>query len=276
MSFVAEPLADAVSRMNAKMPIAKALTSAEWADVLLALRERSFWTARFAKADLLQLMHDMLQDRIELETHTSDRGETMVSRDNFIGEMRDKLSASGYLPPAGKEGGLQDHTSTGRLGMIFDINTQQAQEFARFKAGSDEGALDAFPCQELYRAESRQVPRAWHTRWGNAGGAFYQGRMIAPKDSRVWYAISAFGTPFPPFDYQSGMDIRDISRREAESLGVIEAGQPVKRPDVGFNDSLEKSLEKYSPEIRASLMRDFGGRLVVENGMARMPGEVKP
>jgi hypothetical protein len=29
-------------------------------------------------------------------------------------------------------------------------------------------------------------------------------RMIARKDSPIWEALSRFGTPYPPFDFNSG------------------------------------------------------------------------
>lgn len=263
------PLATAVARMHQKTPVAKQLTSAEWSDVPLALRERAFWTARFTLADTLQAMHDHIGKRLDLTRVTTDRGNVYANRDNFIVEMRKHLEMQGYVPPPGKAGTLQDHSTTGRLGMIFDINTQQAQEFARFKAETPD-TLDAFPAQELFRAESRKEPRAWHARWTQAGGHLTQGRMIALKDSPVWQAISAFGTPWPPFDYQSGMDLRDISRPEAQRLGLIEPGQLVERPDVGFNDELKKSVERYEPGIVEQLLGDFGGRVRVEGGVAAL------
>ena len=273
------PLADAVARMNRKMPVAKVLTSDEWSQVPLALRERAFWSARFAQADALQVMHDAIGDRLALEKRESvgGRGAVTMSRDNFVAEMRDRLVAAGYLPPEGKAGTIMDMTSTGRLGLIFDINTQQAQEFARWKAGQAEGALDAFPAQELFRAEDREVPRNWVERWRAAGGRFFGGgRMIAAKDDPVWAEISAFGTPYPPFDFNSGMDVRDISRREAEDLGVIEPGAAVEPPDVGFNDNLQKSVARYSPGIRDAILQEFDGRAVVENSIMKWVGGGDP
>ncbi len=267
------PLEEAVGRMDRKMPIARALTSAEWADVPLALRERALWTANFAKADVLQVMHDAIGDRLKLEPRESvpGRGAVTMSRDNFITELRDRLEASGYVPPQGKRGTIQDLTSTGRLGLIFDMNTQAAQGYARWKSGQAEGALFAFPAQELFRSESRQVPRNWIVRWQAAGGQISDGgRLIAAKDDPIWTAISAFGTPWPPFDYNSGMDVRDISRGEAERLGVIAPGAEVKPPQVGFNANLEKSVEGYAPEIVEDALSDFGGGVQVQAGKARM------
>jgi hypothetical protein len=266
------PLTEAVGRMDRKMPIARALTSEEWAGVPLALRERAFWTARFAKADVLQVMHEAIGDRLKLERRESvpGRGEVTMSRDNFIAEMRDRLAAAGYVPPQGKAGTIQDLTSTGRLGLIFDMNTQMAQGYARWKSGQLEGALQAFPAQELYRAESRVVPRNWIERWRAAGGQVYNGgRLIAAKDDAIWTEISAFGTPWPPFDFNSGMDVRDVSRAEAERLGVIAAGRPVQPPAVEFNANLAKSVEGYAPEIRETVLRGFGDQVVVEAGVAR-------
>lgn len=260
------PLADAMARMDRRMPVARALSHREWEDVPLALRERAFWTANFAKMDVMQVMHDAIGDRLALEKRESvpGRGAVTMSRDNFIVELRDRLEAAGYVPPPGKAGTIQDMTSTGRLGLIFDVNTQQAQEFARWKAGQAEGALEAFPCQELFRAEDRKVPRNWLERWRGAGGQLYGGgRMIAAKDDPVWMEISAFGTPYPPFDFNSGMDIRDVSRREAETLGVIAPGAPVDLPEVGFNDNLRKSVANVDRGILADTLAKFG-RLVEE------------
>ena len=96
--------------------------------------------------------------------------------------------------------------------------------------------------------------------------------MIALKDAPVWQAISAFGTPWPPFDYQSGMDLRDISRPEAQRLGLIAPGQPITRPEIGFNDSLQKSVERYEPKIRNAILNDFDGRAVIEGAIMKWVG----
>jgi len=262
------PLAEAVARMNAKTPVARELTSAEWAQLPLAFRERSFWTARFAKADLLQLMHDKIQAALELESEDVEHGPRLVSRSSFVRDIRKALQDSGYIPEPGREGTLRDHTSRGRLGLIYAFNKREAQEFARWKAGQAEGALDAFPCQELYREEDRMVPRNWHARWSDRGGEFFGGRMIARKDSPIWSAISRFQTPFPPYDYSSGMGIRDISREEAISLGALKPDDQLEMPEVGFNDKVEASLARFSPEIRADLLASLGSQAEVDGDTA--------
>jgi hypothetical protein len=84
--------------------------------------------------------------------------------------------------------------------------------------------------------------------------------------------ISAFGTPFPPFDFNSGMEVRDISRQEAERLGVLAPGEGITPPVVGFNDALQKSVVRYSPGIRETILKDFEGRAVLEGEVLKWVG----
>jgi hypothetical protein len=69
--------------------------------------------------------------------------------------------------------------------------------------------------------ESREEPCNWKERWQQAGGKLCAGRMIARKDDPIWFSISRFDRPYPPFDCNSGMGVREIRRKEAEQLGVL-------------------------------------------------------
>jgi hypothetical protein len=66
--------------------------------------------------------------------------------------------------------------------------------------------------------------------------------MIARKDDPIWTKISAFGTPYPPFDYNSGMWVEEIDREEAEALGVIKPSTVVQPQDRGFNDDVSGAM----------------------------------
>ena len=65
--------------------------------------------------------------------------------------------------------------------------------------------------------------------------------MIALKTDPIWTKISRFGHPWPPFDFNSGMGVRDVSRADAIRLGVIQAADPPpKMPETKpMNDDLE-------------------------------------
>ncbi len=127
------------------------------------------------------------------------------------------------------------------------------------------GARLAFPAQELVRIEERDKPRDWRRRWVDAGGHLYGGRMIALKDDPVWTGISRFGTPYPPFDFNSGMGVDDVSYDDAVALGVIqpEYKPPEISPLKDFNDGLEASLKidrTDDPRLK-SLQTVFGDQI---------------
>lgn len=81
-----------------------------------------------------------------------------------------------------------------------------------------------------------------------AGGKLYDGRMIALRNDPIWRGISRFGSPVPPFDFNSGMGLEEVNRFEAEALGVE---LPEDDLDV---DGLEEALslaEEVTPKVIA-------------------------
>ena len=135
------------------------------------------------------------------------------------------------------------------------------------------GAFAAFPGQELIRVRERKEKRDWATRWKNAGGQFYNGRMIALRDDPIWERISVFGNPFPPFDWGSGMGVRAVSRRDSIALGVVtdnevrDKVQELKAENpVSMNENLAVSV---TPEEESELRQAFGDQIAIENGEAR-------
>lgn len=265
MSITGAPLKAAQGRMDGKVAVGSARTSQEWRDeVPLAMRERGFFSARLQSAHMAQGMLDMARKGTDLTTQATDRGDLVMSKSLFVRESRKMLHAAGYRPddPAW-EGTMLDHRTRQRLGLIYDHNVTQAREYARWQAGQDEGALDAYPAQELIREESREAPREWRKRWADAGGRDAGGRMIALKSDPVWARISRFQTPFPPFDFNSGMGVEDVSREDAEDLGLIGINDVAVRPDVGFNDALQASVSGLDPVVVDALVRSMDGLAVL-------------
>ena len=145
----------------------------------------------------------------------------------------------------------------GRLNLILDTQTRMAEGYGNWIEGQHPSVLDQWPAQEFYRAEDRKEPRDWPARWEEAGGEFYpgesdyaEGRMIALKDDPIWVEISAFGLPYAPFDYNSGMDLRDVDHDEAVSLGIIDDDYLPTPQDMPFNSGVEAAL--------GPLVRQFG------------------
>ena len=173
-----------------------------------------------------------------------------------------------YAPPEGAEGGLRDHRSKARLDLILTQNVRRARGYARRAVDMD--ILDDWPAQELVRVFQRKAPRDWRVRWAQAGGRLYGGRMIALKTDGIWAAISRFGTPYPPFDFGSGMGVRDISRREAIALGVIAPDYAPESDPVGdFNTEAEASVAGVEPGLLAQIAQAFGSAITIAQGIAR-------
>jgi hypothetical protein len=107
-----------------------------------------------------------------------------------------------------------------------------------------------------------------------AGGQIFGGRMIALKSDPIWESISAFGTPYPPFDFNSGMWVRDVDRGEAISLGLLDEGEAAQPVVENFNARLESSVKNLAPELVDSLKRSFGDKVAIEDGTIHWKEEV--
>lgn len=255
----------AAEKILKKALVGSSLNSREWNLVQAGLRDRAFFSSQVQSKRILQEARRMVADRA---------GGTL-SASEIRRDLREIISSTGYRPPEGKEGTLQDLYSKRRLDTIIRTNVEQARGYVRHLDGMKPGAFAAFPGQELIRVRERKAKRDWATRWKNAGGQFYNGRMIALRDDPIWERISVFGNPFPPFDWGSGMGVRAVSRRDCVALGVVtdnEVREKVqelkaeKNAAPGMNDKLAVSV---TPEEESDLRNTFGDQVAIENGEAR-------
>lgn len=259
-----------------KALVASNIDSRQWNSIQAGLRDRAFFSSRVAQANIL----DALQKR----TAEYSDGHTSISE--IRKRMRQDLETMHYTPEAGTEGTIKDLYSKARLDVIIKQNVATARGFIRWAEGNEPGAYAAFPAQEFKRVHPRKHGRPdWPERWAKAGGKFYGGRMIALKDDPVWTNLSIFGTPYPPFDWGSGMGVRDIDRKTAIELKLIDdAGirEKVKKleekRDRGETPSMNGNLQATIPddnnEVRAMLVKDFGDLVRFENGTIQWRPEV--
>lgn len=277
------PLQDAVAQLSGRTPLGSTLSSAEWALVPAEIRLRSMFSSRIECERILAEAQARLQQRLLLERSTLPDGGVGVTMDRrrFIDEMRGVLVQVGYQPHPKKVGTLQDLTSTGRLGLIWQMNLDQAQGFAQWKAGMSEVALLMWPAMELVRLENRRERRPWPEQWVAAGGTFHgapgadypgaRGRMIALKTDPVWMAVNRFGVPWKPFDWGSGMGTRNISRREALALGLIQESDAPQTPQrLPYNKAAEASLVGISPARRRAIEDSMLGDVEIEGDIIRL------
>jgi hypothetical protein len=263
---------EALKKFAAKVIVTGDLTSADWlADVPAALRDRALFSARVTNAQLLQGLRSGVESLLQA---TTDPATARL-------EMQRLLQSIGYQPDAKDRGTIKDLSSDARINLQLGHNSQSAQGYGQWSQGQDPGAVDAFPAQELFRLESREEPRDWPTRWnaargelGNATSAA-DGRvaMVALKSDPIWERISAFGVPWPPFDFNSRMWVRDVGRREAEELGVIQPGQRAVSGVERFNRDLQASGRDLDGATLASLKASFGDQIRIEGDAVVWQGQ---
>jgi hypothetical protein len=263
------PFAEALQSRTVKSLMPTAASAAEIAALDSAIRERAMFSARVEDANFLAKADRLINGIVSPTSSPGAREgrKTPFNEAEARGVLKEYLASIGYQPD--KEGGLQDLGSDVRLNLIIRMNNDMAAGAGQFAVQNDPDILDAYPCLELYRLESREKPRDWISRWRSAGGQIYGGRMIARKDERIWTEISEFGTPYPPFDYNSGMWTREISRREAEEFGVIKRSTVVAPQKLSFNDNVKAALPTGNPDLVAEVIKAFDGKVLGAGGWLR-------
>ena len=138
------------------------------------------------------------------------------------------------------------------------------------------------------RVRQRKMPRDWTARWKDAGDSVgWQGacrdEFVALKLSPIWTALSRFGTPYPPFDFNSGMGVEDVGKRKARELGLLEDSGSGKRTDSpnggsgaqppvvvpSFNANLQATVPNMGEPERQHLKRVFGDQASIEGDVVK-------
>jgi hypothetical protein len=255
----------AIDRLSGKTDIPSALRTEGWSRVPLAVRERAFMSAGVEDAKVLQTIRSRLAmalQGVDKDVLREDGTPASYSRENAIADIRKALGATG------DSGRLTDITSYRRQKLIQDFQIEQAHAYGRYKQDLGTPALlDEYPAQALVRVEPRVHERDWQTRWQEAGNKVaWQGAsragldMIALKTSPIWAALSRFGTPFPPFDFQSGMGLEDVHRDRAIELGLIDKNWDAKKAGEaaleGFNKDAQASMRGLDAQT-TGLLKDY-------------------
>ena len=97
--------------------------------------------------------------------------------------------------------------------------------------------------------------------------------MIALKGAEVWQNLGdgeggyedTLGLPYPPFAFNSGMWVEDISREEAIGLGLLSGDDVVEpAPDRGWGDSLQAGVKGLSDALQQALLQATPGTRIID------------
>lgn len=249
------PFDEAVEKLGSKSIIGSKLRSDEWADVPVALRERAFFSSQVENVRFLQRGRDGINDFLNSNREVLPDGQSVLktgSRADFVQQMQTFLKTEGVERT---DGSLTDIAGEKRLGLVFDVNTRSANDYGYWREGQDADVLDAFPAQRFIRVLDVKDPRDAH--------AQYEDQVFLKSDP-IWSRINEdFGVPWGPWGWGCGHDVEDVSREEAEELGLLQPSTAVKPDEAHFNENLKASTRGLDPDLLAKLMAEFGEQVEI-------------
>lgn len=254
-----------------KALVGSGLDTKGWSTVQAGLRDRAFFSSQVTEAKIL---HAMRQNVAELVSGGKSPSE--VRRD-----LRAYLGSIGY--DAGENRGtIKDLMTKARLDVMMKTNADQAKGYVSHLRATTTGAILAFPAYELVRVERRKLPRDWGARWAAAAqkvgweGVARNGAMIALKTSPIWAALSRFGNTFPPFDFNSGMGVRDVKKSVCREIGLLGPNEQPKIPEVpDFNGNLTAQVPMRNDDPEAKRLKDiFGDQIRFDGDVVHWQGEL--
>ena len=241
--------------------VGAALRSADWLSVPIWLRDRAFFSATIENVRFLQRAQDEITDYLGGARGTNERGESYLKtggRAVFIERMQAMAIREGMGPlDPNDRGTLKDIRSESRLALIFDTQVKSAEDFGNWKQGMDPDVLDAFPAQRFIRVADVKHPRPYHEEALEA--------VRLKSDLDYWVGLNRdFGVPHGPWGFNSGCDVEDVDRDEAEELGLIAPGESVEPVERDFNERLEASTRGLGERQIAALQTIFGDQVAFD------------
>lgn len=251
------PFREALRRLFVRRTMPTALSTAQIQQLDGDIQRGSLFSARTTLRSYLDRIRQTINTILDPKpgTRTREDGTPITEGMNMADArlaLKRELQALGYQPDPDKRGTIEDLSSDRRIELVVRTNTEISQGYGQWIQGQDPAVLDAFPAQELYRAGSPRVARDWKRRWRAAAQASgdtdaerilrESGRMIARKDSPIWQALGdglglpddeandALHNPYPPFAFNSSMDVRDVDRTTAVELQLVRMDEQL-RPE---------------------------------------------
>ena len=250
-----------------------------WAKVQAGLRDRAFFSSQVTEAKILYAMRKNVAELVKGGKSPSEVRRDLRAYLDSIGYDPDKDLAPGEKS---RRGTIKDLYTKSRLDVMMKTNADQAKGYASHIRATTTGAILAFPAYELVRVERRKMQRDWDVRWKAAAdkvgweGVATNGEKIALKTSPIWVALSRFGNPFPPFDFNSGMGVRDVKKSKCREIGLLGPDEQPKIPDVpDFNGNLfERVPFDGNTDEYKRLKETFGDQITHEDGAIKWRGNI--
>jgi len=245
----ARPFQEALESRQAKTILPTTMRTRDFARLSPAVRERAMFSAAVTDVRFLDDAHGLVDELINGEI---DLPTARLHLDTYlkgVGYQGDVLSTD-----------LTDLRSLARKNVLLETNLGLALGYGQWKQGQNPVTLNMWPAQELIRVENRREPRSeWRTRFLAAGGTEWNGRLIALTNSAVWSSLSTFGYPYPPFDFNSGMGLRAVTRADAVAAGLLSDDEDMVPETRGLDEETKLSLPLRSAKLKRAISEQLAG-----------------
>ncbi|MBN8246234.1 MAG: hypothetical protein J0L84_02180 [Verrucomicrobia bacterium] len=268
------PFEEALDKLGKRSVVGAMLRSDQWSRMPTAIREGSFFSATIEDARFLQDAKGLLTAFLEnaRERVVGPDGKERLAlktggRAQFIEQAREFAIERGLGPLDPVDTGtIKDIQSEQRLALIFDTQTKAANDYGYWKQGQDPDVLDEFPAQRFIRVADVKAPRERHQQ--------YEGEVRLKSDLAFWLsmndpAFGGFGVPWGPWGFNSGMDVEDVDRAEAEALGLLEPGAKAEPVEKELNDTLAAGVRSLDPDMVDWLQTKLGEQVKISDGTAK-------
>lgn len=276
-----EPISfsQAMESRTVKAALPNDLSSRELLQIDAELTERANTIARATSTAFINKVDEVIRGILTPRTSAGKGAALNKAEARVI--LKRTLGQIGYRPDAGKFGTMEDLGSDQRLNLIIETQLHMATGYGKWERGQSRAALWAWPAFEFRRIEQRKEPRDWPKRWEDEGGQFYgaggsypEGRMIALKNDSIWTALSVFGLPYPPFDFNSGMGQMNVDRETCERFGIIRRSQAVPPQHRSFAaDTAKMNVGTMSAEMNKALLESLGAGYEIKDGVLQAVNE---
>lgn len=247
--------------VRGKRILASELRTKEWEDTRMAgwVHERAFVMAGVVDVEILQGYRDVAARYAGGEYNAQDARRA----------MREVLATAEYVAEPALGGTIKDLSSVARMNVVLEMNTAAASGYKEYLEGL--GNVD-YPGLELYRAGVAAKPRDWEARWAEAAarvgyvGVARSRAWLALRNSPVWAELSRWGSPYPPFDYNSKMGVLEVSWDECEAAGLVasELATVANEQPSSFNAGVEMRPSVTSRDLADKLSSVLDGVAKVE------------
>lgn len=263
--------AEAVAFMRRKKIFPTDMTTQELRELDAAFREQAFFSAQNVFEDVLTIQKQVIESILSPKrVMRADR----VAPGNPQGwvtegfnpatarvEIKRALDRIGYSPELDERGTIKDLSSDARMNLVVDTNERLARGYGFKRVGETPALLKTRPGWELYRQEDRVKVRDWLTRFRVAGeltgdpiGTGWVitpgGQMLGMKGHAIWEQLGssanfddALDVSYPPFAFNSGMWVRDVTREDCDKAGLKDV-ETRRGADQGF-----KTVKRASTEV---------------------------